>query len=352
MSLWADKYRPRHLDDLHFHDDITAHLKNLAQSEDFPHLLFYGPPGAGKKTRIAALLKEIYGDGVEKIRIDERPFVTSSNKKIVYTVTSSNYHLELQPSELGVNDRVIVQEVIKEAAQSQQVITVKHAFKVVIIDQADALTRDAQAALRRTMEKYTANIRFVMCCNHINKVIAPVRSRCLLVRVPRPTVDVCAKMLQLVAQKENVLLPTPLAKNIVEQEHCDLRAALLSFESTAVRYLDLSDIQRAEKLDWDQVICSIAKDILKEQSAASLLNVRKKMYELITHCVPSTIILKTLSLELFDLVQDDKLRRDIIDQTASHEYRLRMGRKDIFHLESYVANVMAVYKRFRNNMVL
>ncbi|ORX46773.1 DNA clamp loader [Hesseltinella vesiculosa] len=352
MSLWADKYRPRRLEDLHFHQDITAHLTNLAQSEDFPHLLFYGPTGAGKKTRIAALLKEIYGDGVEKIRIDERPFVTSSNRKIIYTVVTSNYHLELQPSELGVNDRVIVQEVIKETAQNQQVFSGKHAFKVVIIDQADQLTRDAQAALRRTMEKYTTNIRFILCCNHLNKIIAPIRSRCLLVRVPRPTTEAATRMLQLVAQKEDVLLPTPLAKSIVEQEHNDLRAALLSFESIAVRHTDLQDVQRAEKLDWDQMIGGIAHDILKEQSPAMLLVIRKKLYELLTHCVPSTVILKTLSLELFDSVNDEQLQRDILDQTATHEYRLRIGRKDIFHLESYVANIMSVYKRFRNNIVL
>ncbi|KAI8328885.1 replication factor C subunit 5 [Chlamydoabsidia padenii] len=351
MSLWADKHRPRNLSSLDYHTDLSIHLKNLAQAEDFPHLLFYGPPGAGKKTRIAGLLKEIYGDNVEKVKIDERPFVTSSNKKIVYTVVSSNYHMELQPSELGNNDRVIVQEVIKDAAQNQQVFSgAKHPFKVVVIDQADALTRDAQAALRRTMEKYTTNMRLILCCNNLNKIIAPVRSRCLLIRVSRPSLDETARVLQLVAQKENVVLPTSLAKSIGEQVHCDLRAALLSFESTAVRHDDLTDIQRAEKLDWEVMICGIAKDIVDEQSPAKLLAIRKKLYELLTHCIPSPLILKYMSLELFNIIQEDDIRRKIIDQAAIHEYRLRMGQKEIFHLESYVATIMSIYKRYRNNM--
>ncbi|CAO3595696.1 unnamed protein product [Absidia cylindrospora] len=351
MSLWADKHRPRNLASLDYHHDLSTHLTNLAQSEDFPHLLFYGPSGAGKKTRIAGVLKEIYGENVEKVKIDERPFVTSSNRKIIYTVVSSNYHMELQPSELGNNDRVIVQEVIKDAAQNQQVFAgAKHPFKVVVIDQADALTRDAQAALRRTMEKYTTNMRLILCCNNLNKIIAPVRSRCLLVRVARPNLNELAQVLQVVAQKENVLLPTKLAKSIGEQVQCDLRAALLSFESTAVRHDDLTDIQRAEKLDWEVVISGISKDIVEEQSPAKLLAVRKKLYELLTHCIPSPLILKSLSLELFNTIQDDDVRRRIIDQAAIHEYRLRMGRKEIFHLESFVATIMSIYKRHRNNL--
>ncbi|CAO3630344.1 unnamed protein product [Cunninghamella echinulata] len=350
MSLWADKHRPRSLDDLHFHNNLTLRLKNLAHAEDFPHLLFYGPPGAGKKTRIAALLKEIYGENVEKIKIDERPFITSSNRKITYTIVSSNYHMELQPSELGNNDRVIVQEVIKEAAQNQLVISGnKHSFKVIVIDQADSLTRDAQAALRRTMEKYTTNMRLILCCNSLNKIILPVRSRCLLIRVPRPTTDKTVKILQVVAQKENVLLPTTLAKSIAEQANCDLRSALLAFESTAVRHNDLSDIQRSEKVDWEIVISDIAKDILTNQTPAALLSIRKKFYELLIHCIPSTLILKTLTLNLFESLEEDELKRQTLDQAATHEYRLRMGTKEIFHLESFAATIMSIYKRHKMN---
>ncbi|CAO3631509.1 unnamed protein product [Cunninghamella blakesleeana] len=258
--------------------------------------------------------------------------------------------MELQPSELGNNDRVIVQEVIKEAAQNQIVISGnKHAFKVIVINEADSLTRDAQAALRRTMEKYTTNMRLILCCSSLNKIISPVRSRCLLVRVPRPTIDKTAKILQVVAQKENVLLPSSLARSIAEQANCDLRSALLSFESTAVRHNDLTEIQRSEKVDWEIIISDIAKEILTNQTPASLLAIRKKFYELLVHCIPATLILKTLTINLFDSLDNDELKRQTLDQAATHEYRLRMGVKEIFHLESFAATIMSIYKRHKSN---
>src|ERR1700760_2510113 len=92
-----------------------------AASGDFPHLLIYGPSGAGKKTRIVATLRELYGPGVEKIKIDARIFTTSSNRKLEFNIVSSVYHLEITPSDVGNFDRVVVQDLLKEEAQTQQV---------------------------------------------------------------------------------------------------------------------------------------------------------------------------------------------------------------------------------------
>lgn len=113
--------------------------------------------------------------------------------------------LELKASDVGMYDRVVIQDILKEIAQTQQVdLNAKQRFKgklptpnlrivadgiVVIINEADALTRDAQAALRRTMEKYMNNMRLILCANSTSKIIAPIRSRCLLVRVAAPTDD-------------------------------------------------------------------------------------------------------------------------------------------------------------------
>lgn len=105
----------------------------------------------------------------------------------------------------------------------------------MIIDQADELTREAQAALRRTMEKYTSTMRLVLCCNSLSKIIAPVRSRCLLMRVGRPDVPEVVRVLQDIASKEGFQLPETLATGIAEHAERNLRAALLSLESTAVK---------------------------------------------------------------------------------------------------------------------
>lgn len=97
------------------------------------------------------------------------------------------------------------------------------------------MTREAQAALRRTMEKYTSSMRLILCCNSLSKIISPVRSRCLLMRVGRPETTEIVRVLQDVAHKEGFSLPKELAVNIAEHSERNMRAALLALESTAVR---------------------------------------------------------------------------------------------------------------------
>ena len=82
MSLWVDKYRPNSLKKLSLHPELTANLTNIASRQELPHLLFYGPPGAGKKTRVLALLREIFGSSVEKIKLEHRTFKTTSNRTV------------------------------------------------------------------------------------------------------------------------------------------------------------------------------------------------------------------------------------------------------------------------------
>ncbi|ORZ02970.1 DNA clamp loader [Syncephalastrum racemosum] len=351
MSLWTDKYKPTSLDKLTFHDGLTQQLKSLADSDNFPHLLFYGPSGAGKKTRLAAVLRQLFGPGVEKLKIDQRQFATTSNRKMTFTVVSSNYHLELNPSELEIYDRVIVQDVIKNIAQTQQVDSkAKHNFKVVVIDQADMLTRDAQAALRRTMEKYTPTLRLILCCNSLSKIIAPVRSRCLLVRVPRPNVDEVTHVLHDVATKEGFSLPQELAVNIALQAQCNVRAAMLKLESAAVRYPKLSDVKTVEGVDWELAISKIAGLILKEQSAAQLIQIRGLLYEMLSRSIQPDLIMKRLAFELADKM-DLPMQKVVIEKAAYHEHRMRIGRKYIIHLEAFVASVMHAYKCHTNHIM-
>ncbi|KAK7032267.1 Replication factor C (RF-C) subunit [Paramarasmius palmivorus] len=130
MSLWVDQYRPRVLDELHYHQTLSARLKSLASSGDFPHVLFYGPSGAGKKTRITCTLRQLFGPGVEKLKIDQRVFLTPSKRKIEVNLVQSNFHVEITPSEAGNFDRIVIQELLKEIAQTQQVdLNAKQRFK-------------------------------------------------------------------------------------------------------------------------------------------------------------------------------------------------------------------------------
>jgi len=206
MALWLDKHRPKKLSKLDFHKKQAEHLEKLVKSGDFPHLLVHGPPGAGKKTRIMALLREMYGNGVDRLRIEHQTYETPSKKKIDVSTIASNYHIEVNPSDAGIYDRVVIQELIKTTASAQQITTTTNdkEFKVVVITDVDHLTKDAQHALRRTMEKYMTTCRIILCANSTSKVIPAIQSRCLLVRIPAPTEEEIIGVLQNIAKKRKL----------------------------------------------------------------------------------------------------------------------------------------------------
>ncbi|KAI0779091.1 P-loop containing nucleoside triphosphate hydrolase protein [Irpex lacteus] len=346
MSLWVDHYRPKALNELHYHPALSARISSLANADDFPHMLFYGPSGAGKKTRIACTLKELYGKGVEKLKIDQRVFMTPSRRKLDVNIVQSNYHIEITPSEVGNYDRVVIQELLKEIAQTQQVdINARHKFKVVIINEADSLTRDAQAALRRTMEKYMSNMRIILCANSTSKLIAPIKSRCLLVRVAAPTEDEMVTVLQYVKNKEKLQADDDVLREIAQDANGNMRKALLVFEALKMQNGILHGPITIVKPDWETYCHKVADMIIQEQSPARVLDVRAKLYELLSHCIPPTVILKTIADRVVDLV-DESLKAEIMHWAAIYETRMRVGNKKIFHLEAWVVKVMSLYKHF------
>ncbi|GFH08892.1 DNA replication factor C complex subunit 3, partial [Haematococcus lacustris] len=127
-------------------------------SGDFPHTLVYGPPGAGKKTLV---------------KVESRPWVIelpSRKLEVDLTTLSSNHHVEINPGDVGNNDRYVVQEIIKEMAKSRPMdIQGSKGFKVLVLSEVDRLSREAQQSLRRTMEKYGAACRLIMVCNNVSK---------------------------------------------------------------------------------------------------------------------------------------------------------------------------------------
>jgi replication factor C subunit 3/5 len=179
-----------------------------------------------------ATLKELYGPGVEKIKIDSRVFQMSSNRKLEFNIVASVYHLEITPSDVGNHDRVVIQDLLKEVAQTQQVdVAARQKFKVVVINEADHLSRDAQAALRRTMEKYSPNLRLILLANSTANIIAPIRSRTLLVRVAAPTEGEICDVLRTVGATEHWEESPGLNKRIAKESGRNLRRALLMFEA-------------------------------------------------------------------------------------------------------------------------
>lgn len=202
------------------------------------------------------------------------------------------------------------------------------------------------------MEKYMGNLRIILCANSIGRIIDPIRSRCLLVRVGAPSIDECVSCLRRVGSKEGVQVPEEVAVQIVKNANRNLRQALLMLEAAIVQAASNGGLSVGMQLpvsDWELCLKEISQQMLREQSPASLLKVRTKFYDLLSHCIPAELIMQRLTLLLLAqlLPGDDKLKRSVLAKAAFFEHRLHQGNKSIYHLEAFAANFMNIYKRYQ-----
>ncbi|GBF90937.1 replication factor C subunit 5 [Raphidocelis subcapitata] len=173
---WVEKYRPKTLDDVAAHSEIIDTIRRLTSENRLPHLLLYGPPGTGKTSTILAVARQIYGKALQ------------------------NMTLELNASdERGID---VVRQQIQDFASTRSVFS--NTFKLVILDECDAMTKDAQFALRRVIEKYTRNTRFCLICNYVIKIIPALQSRCTRFRFPPLAPEHVRVRLEHVVQQEGV----------------------------------------------------------------------------------------------------------------------------------------------------
>ncbi|VDN52384.1 unnamed protein product [Dracunculus medinensis] len=348
MALWVDKYRPKDLSSLTYHLDQAKDLANIVKVGDFPHLLVYGPSGAGKATRIMCILKELYGNGVEKLRLDHKSFQVPSGKKLEIETFSSNYHIQLNPGTVGNYDRVVVQEVIKQMAQMQQIDNIlQQPFKMVVLMEADQLTRDAQDALRRTMEKYSSTCRLILCCESIARIIDPLRSRCMAIRVASPSDNDIKLAIHKVCKSENIKIPDSLLTSVVDKANGNLRRALLMLEAAKTQCYPFKENQNIPDPDWEIYLRETARIILQQQTCENLLKVRNRLYECLSRCIPPSLVFVKL---LDDLLQgcDEVIKPSIVACAAEFEHRLVCSSKAIFHLEAFIAAFMNIYYRHKN----
>ena len=207
----VEKYRPRTLDDVVQQDEIVKVLKNTLETGEMPHLLFYGGSGTGKTSTILALVMQLFGPTVVHNRVielnasDERGIGTVRNKIIAFTKVA-----------LGTKDP-------KYPCPD---------FKVVILDEADAMTPEAQEALRKVMEKKCGITRFCFICNYINEIIDPIASRCTQFRFkPLDKKSVVEKILE-ISKSENIKIDNKCAETIYDVSEGDLRRAIMVLQNT------------------------------------------------------------------------------------------------------------------------
>lgn len=207
----VEKYRPKTLDDIVQQDEIVKVLKNTLETGEMPHLLFHGGSGTGKTSTILALVTQLFGPVIVHDRVielnasDERGIGTVRNKIIAFTKIA-----------LGTKDpRYPCPD-----------------FKVVILDEADAMTPEAQEALRKVMEKKCGITRFCFICNYINEIIDPIASRCTQFRFkPLDKKSVVEKILS-IAKSENIEIDTKCAETIYDVSEGDLRRAIMVLQNT------------------------------------------------------------------------------------------------------------------------
>ncbi|KAI1649802.1 putative replication factor protein [Daldinia loculata] len=245
---WVEKYRPKTLSDVTAQDHTVNILQRTLQASNLPHMLFYGPPGTGKTSTILALAKELYGPEMIKSRI-----------------------LELNASdERGIS---IVREKVKDFARMQ--LTNPPAgyknrypcppFKIIILDEADSMTQDAQSALRRTMETYSKITRFCLICNYVTRIIDPLASRCSKFRFKSLDQGNAKKRLEEIASKEGVTMEDGAVDALIKCSEGDLRKAITFLQSAArlVGAIEKGD-DEGDKMDVDDDVRIVTAKIVEE----------------------------------------------------------------------------------------
>jgi len=322
----------------------------LAKSKKFPHLMFYGQSGVGKKTRILALLYEVFGPKIQKIHSSKQKFEINKQKKTIeISILSSPYHVKFNPSDAGIYDKIIVQDVIKNIASIHS-FDAKSQFKILVLEEIDKLSQDAQHGLRRTMERYMENCRLVLCCNNISKIIEPLRSRCLLLNVPAPTSLEIRAALVILLKKECIDMSLEFVEKVIDASERNLRRAYLLLQMNYQRHEKKQIINQRKiiRLPWQIFLDEICNDCCKEQNVEVLKKVRIKFYELVCNCIPPNIILEQITLRLVSNV-DDQLKTELVHWAAFHEQRLYKADRPVLHLVAFIARFMQMYRSWAEN---
>jgi len=210
---WVEKYRPNSLDELIGQGEIVSTLTSLLKGGDLPHLLFYGPPGTGKTSTIFAVAKQIYGKNF---------------KSMILELNASD--------ERGIS---VVRDRIKTFAGTRTLFS--SGCKLVILDEADAMTSPAQAALRRVIEQYTKNCRFCFICNYLSKIIPALQSRCTRFRFsPLPKVAVEGRLREILTA-ENLVYDEPGLNALIKLGRGDMRKSLNIVQSVAMSFSQVDE---------------------------------------------------------------------------------------------------------------
>jgi replication factor C small subunit len=315
-DVWVEKYRPRMLADVVGQADIVGRLKAYVSSGNLPHLLFAGSPGTGKTTCAIALAKELFGQAWR-----------------------NNFHELNASDERGID---IVRGKVKDFARTASFGDAP--FKIIFLDEADALTNDAQAALRRTMERYTSTCRFVLSCNYSSKIIDPIQSRCAVFRFRRVADGQVKEYLERIAKAEGLEVQPNAYDSIIHFAEGDLRKATnaLQVASASSKKIDAELVHSATAIAKpDEITALITTTITKGNFGEA----RERLdHLLITYGMSGEDLIRMMHKELLNAPVDDSMKVAIADRMGEIEYRLVGGASERIQLMALLAYMAGLSK--------
>lgn len=316
FEIWVEKYRPKTLDEVVGQEEIVKRLKGYVERKNIPHLLFSGPPGTGKTATAIALTRDLFGEAwrdnfIEMNASDER----------------------------GID---VVRHKIKEFARTAPIGGAP--FKIIFLDEADALTADAQAALRRTMEMFSRSCRFILSCNYVSRIIEPIQSRCAVFRFKAVPKEAMKKRLLEICKKEGVKITEDGIEAIIYISGGDFRKAINALQGASAigEVVDREKIFQITATAQPEEINAILETALK----GNFVEAREKLSKLmLDYGMSGEDVVSQLFREISSSNMNEKLKVLLIDKLGEIDFRLTEGANERIQLSAFLAYVSTLAKK-------
>lgn len=351
--IWFEKYKPRNFESLKSHHEVVSILDKYTL-ENIPNLIVHGQPGHNKRTMLYCLVEHLYGKYPSPVA--KTTEIEAGSSKITVSYLESDEIIEIYPSEYGYKDRFVVQSIIKEMAQTKPILSMfsssnKKSVKLLVINEAENLSKDAQAALRRTMEVYSGHFRIVLVCSETSNLIDPIKSRCMMLRMRGFSLEEATDICNYVLEKEQFSLPSEGLVQIYDNSKGDMKRMLclleiMCFNSEEDKNKKVKTDYSKLKLEWESGIESISDLILASQKPETLLEIRKKLYNLLNSFIDPHVILLYIMRALSEKLSFE-MKKALSAFALGYEERLKLGNKAIYHLEAFCAAALNIVSQKR-----
>ena len=308
MALWIEKYRPSTFDEIIGQQESIEKLKAMVEKKDIQHMILSGPPGVGKTTSAIVLAKTM--------------FKNEWNQNFIELNASDDRKLS------------VIQGKVKEFARTKPIDA---PFKIILFDEADSLTQEAQQALRRMMEEYSGTCRFLFSVNYQSNIIEPIQSRCAILRFKPLTSDDVKKFITLIAEKEGLKIDSKAIDALIYVSKGDLRALTNLLQSLS----NISKTIDAELVYRNNGSADVMK--IKQGIEFALSGNYDSSKQVFSELLDSGVNVKEIVLKTFEIITttdglvDKKAKGYVIERLAETEYRIIEGATPFIQFQAFLA---------------